>query len=238
MRYSSDAYHKQKVVNSVFLSLEQILTVVAKDKGLSNPKKWVEERLAHCEVHSDYYNYIHLKSHKKMWFGVRDTKFECQPFVLYRELAVTEENMREFEIFTFRTIEDSNFLELIKEAYQTYFDSIKDLRLFYELTPVEFRVKYGDGVLALGEYNDMDMDFDIETDLYCLHIKDSNIYLYGIHREQMELGVMKLRQYFKEVEDGLYTSDVVLVSKMGQPIPFELVKHSEDGSDWSVNWKD
>lgn len=217
----------------MLLSLEQILKAVAEDKGLSNPKKWVEERLNHCEVHSDYHNYIHLKSHKKMWFGVRDTKFECQPFVLYRELTVDEENLKEFEIFTFRTIEDSNFLELLKEAYQSYFDSIKDLRLFYELTPVNFRVKYGENILALGEYNDMDVDFEIETDLYCLNIKDSNIYFYAVHREQLELGILKLRQFCKEVEEGVYTSDTLLITKMGKPVSFKIVKTD---SDWSVKW--
>lgn len=220
----------------MLLSLRRILTAVAKDKKLKNPEKWVEQRLAHCEVHSDYYNFVHLKSHKKMWFGVRDAEFDCKPFVLYRELMVSEENMKEFEIYTFRDIEDPKFNEFIREAYQSYFDSIKDLRLFYELTPVNFSVKFGDAVFSLGEYNDMDVDFDIETDLYHLEIKGSNINMFAVHREKLELTILGLMPYFKESEDGVYTSDIVCVTKLGKPVPFEVIKRDEDGTEWSVNW--
>lgn len=216
------------------MTLQRILTAVAIDKKVKNPEKWVEQRLAHCEIHSDYYSFVHLKSHRKMWFGVRDSKFECQPFVLYRELMVSEEHMKEFEIYTFKSIEDPKFMEFIKEAYQSYFDSIKDLRLFYELTPVNFSVKFGDTVFSLGEYNDMDVDFDIETDLYHLEIKGSNLNWFSVHKEQMELTILGLMPYFKEVDEGVYASDTVVVTKMNQPIPFEVVKQAED---WSVKWK-
>ena len=238
MRYSSDAYINEKVVKKVLLSLEQILTVVAKDKGLSNPSKWVEERLTHCEVHSDYYNYIHLKSHKKMWFGVRDTKFNCQPFVLYREFCNTEEQpMKEFEIYTFRTLEDPQFMALVKEAYQDLFDSIRDIRLFYDTVPVLLRIKTEDGLVSLGEYNDLDDGFKVETSLYCLNIEGSNLYVYSVHREKLELDIVKLRLFFHEVEDreGVYTSNIVKVSKMGVPVPFEVL---QEGQSWTVHWLD
>ena len=220
----------------MLLSLQQILTAVAKDKKLKNSEKWVEQRLAHCEIHSDYYNFVQLKSHRKMWFGVRDSKFECQPFVLYRELMVSEENVKEFEIYTFTSIEDPKFMEFIKEAYETYFDSIKDLRLFYELTPVNFSVKYGDTVFSLGEYNDMDVDFDIETDLYHLELKGSNLNWFAVHKERLEWTILGLMPYFKEVAEGVYTSEIVCVTKLGKPVPFEVIKRDEDGTDWSVNW--
>ena len=219
----------------MLLSLQQILTAVAKDKQLKSPDKWVEERLAHCEVHSDYYNFVHLKSHKNMWFGVYDSKFECKPFVLYREMTVAEDSMREFELYTFQSIEDPKFMEFIKEAYQSHFDSIKDLRLFYELTPVNFSVKFGDTVFSLGEYNDMDVDFDIETDLYHLEIKGSNLNWFAVHREQLELTILELRPYFTEVSDGVYTSNVVTVSKLGENIPFETLK--KDNA-WQVKWRE
>ena len=220
----------------MLLSLQQILTAVAKDKKLKNPEKWVEQRLAHCEIHSDYYNFVHLKSHKKMWFGVRDSKFECKPFVLYRELMVSEENVKEFEIYTFQSIEDPKFMQFIKEAYESYFDSIKDLRLFYELTPVNFSVKHGDTVFSLGEYNDMDVDFDIETDLYHLELKGSNLNWFAVHKERLEWTIMGLMPYFKEVAEGVFTSEIVCVTKLGKPVPFEVIKRDEDGTDWSVNW--
>lgn len=220
----------------MLLSLQQILTAVAKDKKLKNPEKWVEQRLTHCEINSDYYNFVHLKSHKKMWFGVRDNKFECQPFVLYRELMVSEENVKEFEIYTFQSIEDPKFMQFIKEAYESYFDSIKDLRLFYELTPVNFSVKYGDTVFSLGEYNDMDVDFDIETDLYHLELKGSNLNWFAVHKERLEWTILGLMPYFKEVAEEVYTSEIVCVTNLGKPVPFEVIKRDEDGTDWSVNW--
>ena len=218
----------------MLLSLQQILTAVAIDKKLKNPAKWVEERLAHCEVHSDYYNFVHLKSHKNMWFGVRDSKFECKSFVLYREMTVAEDSMREFELYTFQSIEDPKFMEFIKEAYQSHFDSIKDLRLFYELTPVNFSVKFGDTVFSLGEYNDMDVDFDIETDLYHLEIKGSNLNWFAVHREQLELTILELRPYFKEVSERVYTSEIVRVTKLGKPVSLAVVQHGEE---WIVDWK-
>lgn len=220
----------------MLLSLQQILTAVAKDKKLKNPEKWVEQRLTHCEINSDYYNFVHLKSHKGMWFGVKDSKFECQPFVLYRELMVSEDNVKEFELYTFKSIEDPKFVEFIKEAYQSYFDSIRDLRLFYELEPVNFSVKFGDTVFSLGEYNDMDVDFDIETDLYHLEIKGSNLNWFAVYKERLEWTILGLMPYFKEVAEGVYTSEIVCVTKLGKPVPFEVIKRDEDGTDWSVNW--
>lgn len=217
----------------MLLSLQQILTAVAKDKKLKNPEKWVEQRLAHCEINSDYYNFVHLKSHRKMWFGVRDSKFECQSFVLYRELMVSEENVKEFEIYTFQSIEDPKFMEFIKEAYQSYFDSVRDLRLFYELEPVNFSVKFGDEVFSLGEYNDMDVDFDIETDLYHLELKGSNLNWFAVHKERLELTILGLMPYFKEVAEGVYTSEIVRVTKLSEPIPYEVIKEDEN---WRVYW--
>lgn len=215
------------------MTLQRILTAVANDKKLKNPEKWVEQRLAHCEVHSDYYNFVHLKSHKKMWFGVRDNKFECQPFVLYRELMVSEENVKEFELYTFQSIEDPKFMDFIKEAYQSCFDSIKDLRLFYELEPVNFSVKFGDTLFSLGEYNDMDVDFDIETDLYHLEIKGSNLNWFAVHKEQLELTILSLMPYFQEVTEGVYVSEIVCVTKQGILVPYEVIKEDDH---WKVFW--
>ena len=55
-----------------------------------------------------------------------------------------------------------------------------------------------------------------------------------VHKEQMELTILGLIPYFKEVDEGVYASDTVVVTKMNQPIPFEVVKQAED---WSVKWK-
>lgn len=217
-------------------SLQSILMMVAKDKGLKYPEKWVEERLNHCEVHSDYYSFIHLKSNKRMHFGVKDAKFECQPFIIYREMLWTEvKPLTEFEIYTFNTLEDKGFNELLQEAYQSHFDSIKEVRVFFEGTPLAFKIKTDEGYAVLGEYNLMDEGYELQTDLYRLHIKDSNISKYSVHRDIMELEIPKLRAFFTEVSEDVFTSDVVIVSKGDVIIPFELVK--ADG-EWFVHWKD
>ena len=102
----------------MLVTLEKILTVVAKDKKVKNPAKWVEERLSHCEISSDYNIYVHLKANKRMWFGVRDTEFECKPFLLYREYNnVEEKTIKEYEFFTFPSLEDKEFFELLRQSY-------------------------------------------------------------------------------------------------------------------------
>ena len=211
--------------------------MVANDKGLKNPNKWVEERLNHCEMHSDYATFIHLKSHKGMWFGIKDRKFECQPFIMYREMINndTTTSMHEFEIYTFKHLQDPVFNDLVKESFKYYFDTIRDIRLFHEGNPVLLRVKNDNGVVSLGEYNDFDEVFEIETSLYSLNIKDSNIYVYSAYKENLELDIFKLRAFFKEVEDGGFVSDIVVVTKMGEPIKFELLWDSQE---WSVRWFD
>ena len=125
-------------------------------------------------------------------------------------------------------------MEFIKEAYQFYFDSVRDLRLFYELEPVNFSVKFGDTVFSLGEYNDMDVDFDIETDLYHLEIQGSNLNWFAVHKEQLELTILGLMPYFKEKSEDVHTSEIVRVTKLGKSVPFVVVRHNDD---WSVNWK-
>ena len=221
----------------MYMSLEQILRMVANDKELKNPKKWIEDRLNHCEVHSDYKTFIHLKSHNRMWFGIRDTKFECQPFIMYREMINNEEvkEIHEFEIYTFQHLQDPLFNDLVKESFKYYYDTIKDIRLFHNGTPVFLRVKNDNGVVSLGEYNDFDEVFEIETSLYSLKIKDSNIFVYSAYKENLELDIFKLRAFFKEVEEGVWTSDIVLITKLGEPIKFDLLWN---GQEWSVRWYD
>ena len=56
-------------------------------------------------------------------------------------------------------------------------------------------------------------------------------------REKLELDIVKLRLFFHEVEDreGVYTSNIVKVSKMGIPVPFEVL---QEGQSWTVHWLD
>ena len=114
---------------------------------------------------------------------------------------------------------------------------MRDIRLFYDTVPVLLRIKTEDGLVSLGEYNDLDDGFKVETSLYCLNIEGSNLYVYSVRREKLELDIVKLRLFFHEVEDreGVYTSNIVKVSKMGIPVPFEVL---QEGQSWTVHWLD
>ena len=70
----------------MYRTLEQILCMVAKSKKVRDADAWVERILKHCEIHSDSLHFVNLKSNPCMWFGVSDAKFECQQFVVFRQL--------------------------------------------------------------------------------------------------------------------------------------------------------
>ena len=78
----------------MFRDLEQILSMVAKSKKVKDEKAWVDKILKHCEVHSDYLHFVNLKSNPRMWFGISDAKFECQPFILFRQFKNNDEKRK------------------------------------------------------------------------------------------------------------------------------------------------
>lgn len=230
----------------MYLTLEKILRTVAKDKGLKNPTKWVKSKMEHCEVHSDTCDHIHLLSNRWMHFGIMDASFDCPPFILYREMVNNDRvsECKEIEIYTFRDLEDAQFKNILIDSYKFHYDTIKDLRLYYNLIPVYHRMKTECGFIALGEYNELEEDdFEVETSLYSLCVKGSNLFVYAVHRELLELHIQKLTTFFEwiaetEGEDdttqGVYVSDIVTVKKLGEPIPFELLR--SEGGEWSVRW--
>ena len=219
----------------MLLSLEQILRGVAKDKKLKKPQKWIEEKLEHCEIYSDYYNFVHLVSHKGMWFGVRDAKFECKPFILYKERENTEYlSFSEFEIYTFPSLSDPTFLEIVKDAYQYSFESVKDLRLYFNATSVEVKVQLSDDSFCeLQKYNDLDGGFAILTDLFTLKLLgEQEVIKYFNNKELLELDLLKLKDGVNKVLDEYYstnglkvylTEDIV-VSHKGSALPFGFVE--------------
>lgn len=219
----------------MLLSLEQILRTVAKDKGLKNPKKWVEEKLDHCEIYSDYHNSVHLVSHKRMWFGVKDAKFECKPFILYKERENTEYiPFSEFEIYTFPSLSDRTFLEIVKDAYQYSFENVKDLRLYFNATSVDFRVQLSDDSFCeLQKYNDLDVGFAILTDLFTLKLLGENeIVKYFNNKELLELDLLKLKDGVNKVLDDFYSqgdkkvylTDNIEVYHKGSTLSFGFVE--------------
>lgn len=216
-------------------SLKHILTSVAKEKGIDDVNRWAEERLAHCEVSTDY-GRVYLKSSEAMRFGVRDAEFRCPPFVLYREMMNEDESpdLREFEIYAFTNLEDARFRQLMAEAYQDYFHAVEDVRLFYISSSVCFRIRTETGYAVLGDYNDLLEPLEIETDLYCLTLKfDPSGPCYFNSLDTLERQLIEIRDYFNEYdENGEAASDVITVTRMGEVLPVRLCEVGE--KQWKV----
>jgi len=184
-------------------TLSEVLRAVAVDKGLKNPDKWVEQRLNNAQVNSDYYSFIHLLSHNRMWFGVRDGEFECQQFILYRQYKNNDENpeIKEYEIFTFKDLTNDEFRHLLYEAYREKFDTIEECRLYFNLHPVQYKINLvNEGYAKLGEYNDINEIPDLITDLFQLtiHLVGENeiketIRKYAHSVELMKFELLKLK---------------------------------------------
>ena len=154
-------------------TLSEVLRAVAVDKELLRPDVWVEQRLKKSQVDSDYRSYIHLLSHNRMWFGVRDGEFECQQFILYRQYKNNDDSpeIKEYEIFTFKDLTNDEFRHLLYEAYKEKFDTIEDCRLYFNLHPVQYKINLvNEGYAKLGEYNDINEIPDLITDLFQLTI--------------------------------------------------------------------
>ncbi len=181
------------------LSLSRILKAVAMAKGYKSPDKWVEQRLEKAQVKSDYHSYVLLQTHKRMYFGVKDCEFECQPFVLFRQYKNNDENpeIDEFEIYTFSHLTDDFFRMLVKEAYHEKFDTIVDCRLFYNLHPITMVVQKVDGEPAiLGEFNEVNDIPDLYTDLYQLtiNIPMPEVKEYAMDKDLIKLAILKHKE--------------------------------------------
>lgn len=227
----------------MLLSLEQILRVVAKSKDIANPKKWIEDRLSHAEVSSNYYNYIHLKSNKAMWFGVRDAKFECQPFILFREYINNDsvDSVKEFELYTFTSFKDKTFLELLKDSYEYRYDTIVDFRVFFETQAVMFDLRGSDGkLLKLKEYNNLDEGYTILTNLYQLTVQGLETTFYFCSKDLLEIQIINLRSLNQGVNTEkstdsreVYLTDNMIVMVSEERQHFELYRTKEG---FEVTW--
>ena len=102
--------------------------MVAKSKKVKDEKSWVDKILKHCEIHSDYIHFVNLKSNPCMWFGVSDARFECQPFVVFRQLKNNdfEKEVREFEIYTFEGLQDNRFKSMLEDSYGAWVYSFNE----------------------------------------------------------------------------------------------------------------
>lgn len=227
----------------MLLSLEQILRVVAKSKGIANSKKWIEDRLSHAEVSSNYYNYIHLKSNRTMWFGVRDAKFECQPFILFREYINNDsiDSVKEFELYTFTSFKDKTFLELLKDSYEYHYDTVVDFRVFFETQAVMFDLRGSDGkLLKLKEYNNLDEGYTILTNLYQLTVQGLETTFYFCSKDLLEIQIINLRSLNQGVNTEkstdsreVYLTDNMIVMVSEERQYFELSRTKEG---FEVTW--
>ncbi len=229
----------------MLLSLEQIFSFIAKDKGIKNQEEWVKRKLDKCELHSDYFSYLHLKSHRNMWFGVKDAKFDCQDFVLYREYKNNDSvhEFKEFEIYTFDSINDLSKLDFFfRESYQYSYDMMKDFRLYFQTSPIKFKVVLPDGSSAkLGQYNDLDDGYKVKMDIYTISLKDDVLpSTYCKTIDQLVLKVIAFRDFCKLIEGQdinsdkpvYYDTSAISVTKNDKPVKFELYKL---GNEWKVN---
>ena len=225
----------------MYRDLEQILSMVAKSKKVKDEKAWVDKILKHCEVHSDYLHFVNLKSNPRMWFGVSDAKFECQPFILFRQFKNNDEKkeIREFEIYTFENLNDAVFIELLEDSYCSHYDIMEDFRVFFNNREIDFRLELASSPpTKLGEYNDLSEGYTLITDLYKVTITGFEDYVaYCDSEDLLELTLTNLNGYMK-INDKKSTADrvafdspIVKVRKNGKDVPFEFFK---DGQGYHV----
>lgn len=221
----------------MFRDLEQILSMVAKSKKVKYEKTWVDKILKHCEIHSDYLHFVNLKSNPRMWFGVSDAKFECQPFILFRQFKNNDEKkeVKEFEIYTFERLNDKTFTELLEDSFCSHYDIMEDFRVYFNNREIDFRLERSGGEPAkFGEYNDLSEGYSIITDLYKVTIEGFEDYTtYCDSEDLLELTLTNLNGYMsinkeKSTADRVvFDSPVVTVLKSGKPMPFEMWKDGQ-----------
>lgn len=218
----------------MYRDLEQILSMVAKSKKVKDEKAWVDKILKHCEIHSDYLHFVNLKSNPCMWFGVSDAKFECQPFVLFRQLRNNnfEKEVREFEIYTFENLQDKKFKSMLEDSYGAEYDAVEDFRLFFLLDEVKFSIVLTNGDAAkLKQYNDLSEGYELVTNLYTITIDDIEDYTTYCNAEEtlknilMNLnGYMEINKEKSTADYVAFNSPVVKVKRNGAKVPFEMIK--------------
>lgn len=221
----------------MYRDLEQILSMVAKSKKVKDKKTWVDKILKHCEIHSDYLHFVNLRSNPRMWFGVSDAKFECQPFILFRQFKNNDKTkeVREFEIYTFENLNDAVFIELLEDSYCIHYDIMEDFRVYFNNREIDFRLELADGEPAkFGEYNDLSEGYSIITDLYKVTIDGFEDYTtYCDSEDLLELTLTNLNGYMsinkeKSTADRVvYDSPVVTVWRNGEVVPFEMWKDGQ-----------
>ena len=221
----------------MYRDLEQILTMVAKSKKVKNEKVWVDKSLKHCDLHSDYLHFVNLRSNPRMWFGVADAKFECQPFILFRQFKNNDDvkEVREFEIYTFENLNDAVFIELLEDSYCSHYDIMEDFRVYFNNREIDFRLELSGGEPAkLGEFNSLSEGYSITTDLYKVTIDGvENYAAYCDCQETLELtlinlnGYMAINRNLSTADRVVFDSPVVTVWNLGKPVPFEMYKDGQ-----------
>ena len=172
-----------------------------------------------------------------MWFGVSDAKFECQQFVVFRQLKNNdfEKEVREFEIYTFEDLNDKKFKAMLEDSFGAEYDVVEDFSLFFLLDEVEFSVVLTNGNTAKRkQYNDLSEGYELVTSLYTVIIDDIEDYTTYCNAEEtlknilMNLnGYMEINKEKSTADRVVYDSPVVTVWKSGDPVPFEMWKDGQ-----------
>ena len=211
--------------------------MLVKSKKVKDADAWVERILKHCEIHSDYLHFVNLKSNPLMWFGVSDAKFECQQFVVFRQLKNNdfEKEVREFEIYTFEDLNDKKFKAMLEDSFGAEYDVVEDFSLFFLLDEVEFSVVLTNGNTAKRkQYNDLSEGYELVTSLYTVIIDDIEDYTTYCNAEEtlknilMNLnGYMEINKEKSTADRVVYDSPVVTVWRNGEVVPFEMYKDGQ-----------
>ena len=213
-------------------TLRDILSMVAKSKKIKDESQWVEGILKHCEIDSDYLNFVNLRSNCNMWFGVSDAKFSCQPFILFRQFNNNENKreFKEFEIYTFDSLHDETFRIAVLGSFDSYYDSVEDFRVFYDCREIDFKIELETGEYAkLGEYNNLRDGFKFVSDIYEICLGDEH-YIYCDSEDMLRFELVKLNGYGIVNEDKTtdecryYKLKGITVSRSGKEVEFEVYK--------------
>lgn len=210
-------------------TLTKLLLMVAKDKKVKDPKKWVEQKLRHGHVtYNMGFRYINFWSVKSEIFGVQDAEFPASRFVWYTVTDLQEDRKKMYDIEGIQDVMNDDFLDRLAYIHNEEYDNTLDCRLYFEGRRVKMRafgeVKGKVKELELGDYCPKEnikkvtfnfyslllLDFDIltkldiEYDFDKFYFGEGYYCLYFWERKLLELKLIKdFREFFTK-EAGVY----------------------------------
>lgn len=131
-------------------TLHELLYMVAKDKGVSNKKRWVETRIKHgfAFLHDIYLTFCSSNNES---FGVLDTSFPAPHFLMYKEDSLLlEDKIEDYHLDGFDEVMNQTFMGHLGYLFDDTdsYETTRDYRLYFDGKRVDLKI-YGkvDGVL-------------------------------------------------------------------------------------------